>query len=171
MNRKAREAFDKLSTQQKTAFTRAYNKEHKDPTVGKRGKKSIAIEDVVSESDDEKDNGVLMDEDEMAELKRAKQRERERIKAQNESKIDKFEMINPVVKGEEGGKKAATGKAKGAAAKKGKAKTQKAGKGGKNSEDDSLDGFVVDDDDEDAVKPRGKGAKKGAKAKTAKGKK
>jgi len=59
----------------------------------------------------------------MAELKRAKQRERERIKAQNESKIDKFEMINPVVKGEECGKKAATGKAKGAAAKKGKAKT------------------------------------------------
>lgn len=171
MNRKAREAFDKLSTQQKTAFTRAYNKEHKDPTVGKRGKKSIAIEDVVSESDEEKDIGN-MDEDEMAELKRAKQRERERIKTQNENKIDKFEMINPVVKGEEGGKKAATGKAKGAAAKKGKAKTQKAGKGKGdiNSEDDSLDGFVVDDDDEDAVKPKGK-AKKGAKAKTAKGKK
>ena len=118
MNRKAREAFDKLSTQQKTAFTRAYNKEHKDPTVGKRGKKSIAIEDVVSESDDEKDVGD-MDEDEIAEIKRAKQRERERIKANNENKIEKFEMINPVVKGE----KATTAKAKGAAAKKGKAKT------------------------------------------------
>lgn len=32
INRKAREAFDKLSTQQKSAFTKAYNKVHKDPT-------------------------------------------------------------------------------------------------------------------------------------------
>ena len=55
MNRKAREAFDKLTTQQKTAFTKAYNKVHKDPTAGKRAKKSSAVEDVVSESDDEKD--------------------------------------------------------------------------------------------------------------------
>lgn len=60
-----------------------------------------------------------MDEDEIAEIKRAKQRERERIKANNENKIEKFEMINSVVKGE----KATTAKAKGAAAKKGKAKT------------------------------------------------
>jgi hypothetical protein len=73
MSRKAREAFDKLSTAQKTAFTRAYNKEHKDPTVGKRGKKSAtAVEDIVSESDDEKNTGLLIDEDEMAEMKRAK---------------------------------------------------------------------------------------------------
>ena len=56
MNKKAREAFDKLTTQQKSAFTRAYNKDHKDPTVGKKGKKSTAVaDDEVSESDDEKD--------------------------------------------------------------------------------------------------------------------
>ena len=74
MNRRAREAFDKLTTQQKTAFTRAYNKDHKDPTQGKKGKKTVgtAVEDEVSESDDEKDKGVLIDEDEMAERKRAK---------------------------------------------------------------------------------------------------
>lgn len=55
MNRKARDAFDNLSTQQKTAFTKAYNKEHKDPTQGKKGKKAAVQEDIVSESDDEKD--------------------------------------------------------------------------------------------------------------------
>lgn len=95
----------------------------------------------------------------MAEIKRAKQRERERIKAKQAGKIDKFEMINPVIKGEEGKKTAA--------AKKGKAKTQAAKKKKKgtdaNSEEDSLDGFIVGDDDD--VKPARK------KAKTAKGKK
>ena len=60
INRKARDAFEKLSTQQKTAFTRAYNKVHKDPTQGKKGagkKGAAAEEDVVSDSDDERDPG------------------------------------------------------------------------------------------------------------------
>ena len=76
MNKKAKEAFDNLSTQQKSAFTRAYNKDHKDPTVGKRGKKSTAAaaqDDVVSDSDEEKDKDLgNLDEDEIAEIKRAK---------------------------------------------------------------------------------------------------
>jgi len=74
MNRKAQEAFDKLSTQQKSSFTRAYNKAHQDPTVGKRGKKAAAtvVEEVVSDSDDEKDQNIMIDEDELAEIKRAK---------------------------------------------------------------------------------------------------
>lgn len=75
MNKKAREAFDKLTTQQKSAFTRAYNKEHKDPTVGKKGKKAANVaDDEVSESDEEKDRAAMggMDEDEIAEIKRAK---------------------------------------------------------------------------------------------------
>ena len=59
INRKAREAFEKLSTQQKSAFTRAYNKVHKDPTQGKKGTKKSAGEDLdaVSDSDDERDAG------------------------------------------------------------------------------------------------------------------
>jgi len=82
MNRKAQEAFDKLSTTQKSAFTRAYNKVHKDPTQGKRGKKATNnAEDLVSDSDDEKDLDNNLDEDELAEIKRAKQRERDRLKA------------------------------------------------------------------------------------------
>ena len=79
INKRAKEAFDKLTTQQKSAFTRAYNKDHKDPTVGKRGKKSAAADaDVVSDSDEEKDMGNI-EEDELAEIKRAKQRERDQI--------------------------------------------------------------------------------------------
>mmetsp|Transcript_31013 Transcript_31013/g.38339 ORF Transcript_31013/g.38339 Transcript_31013/m.38339 type:complete len:97 (+) Transcript_31013:144-434(+) len=60
LSRKTHEAFEKLSTQQKSAFTRAYNKVHKDPTQGKKGtaggKKGAADEDV-SDSDEEKDAG------------------------------------------------------------------------------------------------------------------
>lgn len=82
LNKKAKEAFERLSTQQKTAFTKAYNKDHKDPTAGKKGKKSVATkDDIVSDSDDEQDKDLNIDEDEMAEIKRAKQRERERQKA------------------------------------------------------------------------------------------
>jgi len=67
-------------------------------------------------------------------------------------------MINSMIKGDE---------KKTAAAKKGKAKTQAAKKKKKgtdaNSDNDSLDGFIVRDDED--VKPARK------KAKTAKGKK
>ena len=60
MNKRAKEAFDNLSTQQKAAFTRAYNKDHGDPTVGKRGGKkttnaTVQQDDIVSDSDDEKE--------------------------------------------------------------------------------------------------------------------
>ena len=79
ISKRAKEAFDKLTTQQKSAFTRAYNKDHKDPTVGKRGKKSSPADaDGVSDSDEEKDMGNI-EEDELAEMKRAKQRERDLI--------------------------------------------------------------------------------------------
>ena len=151
MNKKAKEAFDKLSTQQKSAFTRAYNKDHKDPTAGKRavkGKAATQGDDAVSDSDDEKNKGELIEEDEAAEMKRARARERLQILEKKANKIDKFEMIKPTLKGEP--------KVKVAAAKKGKAKTQaakKKGKGKSDDDDDSLDGFVVADDDDDAVKP------------------
>ena len=119
ISKKAKEAFDNLSTQQKSAFTRAYNKDHKDPTIGKKGKKAAANDDVVSDSDDEKEQNLNIDEDELAEMKRAKQRERERLKAKEAEKVEKYEMIKPVMKGDET-KAAAKGKA---AAKKGKAQT------------------------------------------------
>ena len=61
MNKRAREAFENLSTQQKSAFTRAYNRDHKDPTLGKKGaKKSTNVGqqddfDSGADSDDEKE--------------------------------------------------------------------------------------------------------------------
>ena len=39
MNRKVLDEFEKLSSQQKAAFTRQWNQGHKDPTKGVRGKK------------------------------------------------------------------------------------------------------------------------------------
>jgi len=71
MNTNVKESFDKLTTQQKSAFTRAYNRDHKDPTVGKKGKK-VAQDDAISESDEEKERDLNLDEDELAEIKRAK---------------------------------------------------------------------------------------------------
>ena len=64
----------------------------------------------------------MLDEDELAEIKRAKQRERERIKAKNDDKIESFEMIKPVMKGGE------PSMAKGPAAKSAAAKKKKGAK-------------------------------------------
>ena len=94
---------------------------------------------------------MLIEEDEAAEILRAKQREREAIVAKRLNKIEKFEMIKPTLVGE--------AKGKGAVAKKGKAKTQaakKKGKGkGKNDDSEDLGSIedFLDDEDEDAVKP------------------
>ena len=49
MNKQITELFEKLTTQQKATFTREYNKLHKDPTNGVRGKKVSAK---VSEDDE-----------------------------------------------------------------------------------------------------------------------
>ena len=72
----------------------------------------------MSDSDEEKDKNLgNIDEDEMAEIKRAKQRERERLKAKSADKIETFELIKSDIN--EGAKP----KAKRAPAKKGKKKT------------------------------------------------
>ncbi len=42
MDPKLVEAFESLDSQTKSAFTREYNKKHKDGTVGKKGKKGDA---------------------------------------------------------------------------------------------------------------------------------
>lgn len=62
-------------------------------------------------------------------MKRARQRERERLQAKEKDKVEKFEMINPVSNDGKATKGTGLGKVKAAAAKKGKAKTQKGGKG------------------------------------------
>ena len=50
---------NKLTTQQKSAFTREWNKRHKDPTYGVKGKK---IKEVISDEEEEEFD-VMLDED------------------------------------------------------------------------------------------------------------
>ena len=73
VNKKTTEAFDKLTTAQKTAFTKAYNKEHKEPTAKKTGgKKGKGAADPVSSDSEDDDKYAGMEEDEVAEIKRGK---------------------------------------------------------------------------------------------------
>lgn len=78
MDKQLIEAFDKLPTQTKSAFTRAYNKTHCDPTkktVKKGGKKSAAVtktEEDDEEEEEEDAGGELLDEDEIIERKKGK---------------------------------------------------------------------------------------------------
>lgn len=75
LNQKTREQFDKgLSTSQKTAFTKAWNQGHKDPTVGvkqRRGKATIEV--IESDQDDEEYDGMI-DEVELEEIINAKRK-------------------------------------------------------------------------------------------------
>lgn len=66
--------FDKLSTQQKSAFTKAWNSGHKDPTQGVRAKKTkkAASGGNSDDEDSEDDNDDMMNEDEKAEIKKGK---------------------------------------------------------------------------------------------------
>ena len=58
-----------LTPQQKSAFTRAYNKEHKEPVAVKKGKKTAAEADEDEEEVDELAATAGLNEDEIAELK------------------------------------------------------------------------------------------------------
>ena len=126
MNKKITEMFDKdLSTQQKAAFTREWNKSHKDPTHGVRGKKVSAKisendEDDYAESEESDDN--MLDEDQIAEIRLAKLKEKEKLLAKKAEKVDTFSMIQADI-GEDDKLKGVKGKGK-AKAKTQKGKTQ-----------------------------------------------
>ena len=75
--------FDKIETRQKTAFTKEYNKSHKEIQKISGGKAQKMVEEK-TESGSEQDSepeGVLLDEDEMAEIKKAKAEEKQKKKA------------------------------------------------------------------------------------------
>jgi hypothetical protein len=57
--------FKNLDSQKKTAFTRAYNKSHKEVTAVKKGKGPATKLSPESESDDNEDYDSMMDEDEL----------------------------------------------------------------------------------------------------------
>ena len=153
MNKTINKGFEELPTATKTSFTRAYNATHKDPTArkvgtgGKRAAKEESNEDV---SDDD-DNG-LIDEEELAEIRKAKKADKEKAAALDAEKVkvDEFTMIKASLDDDEKGKgkkgkKTATTKAKKAPAK---SQQNKKKKKNKDSDDDSLDGFIVSDDED-----------------------
>ena len=132
----------------KAAFTRAYNAKHKVPTAKKTGKRgAISKEDSDAEETDDDDAFGILNEEELAEVKKAKRAEKEKeaqLKAQK-IKIDEFTMIQASLNDEEGpGKKGKKGKAK----TKKTPKTAKNKKRAKSDSEDDLDGFIVDDDED-----------------------
>ena len=82
-NKTAQQMFDAIDTRTKTSFTKEYNKQHceiKRVAGGAKGKKGMdeefkskmADEDKASDDDSDDGAGGMMDEDEMAEIKKAK---------------------------------------------------------------------------------------------------
>ena len=163
MNKAVTEKFGNLNSGTKAAFTRAYNATHKVPTAKKGGKRGAASkEDSDAEETDDDDAFGILNEDELAEIKKAKRAEREKeeqLKAQK-IKVDEFTMIKASLNDEEGpGKKGKKGKAK----TKKTPKTAKNKKRGKSDSEDDLDGFIVDDDDDLGYSGKRKKAKTTAK--------
>lgn len=126
-NRAITEEFDKLTTQQKSNFTRQWNAGHKDPTQGVRGKgkkATVAAAAADLPSDEEEEIDPMLDEVQAEEMRKARQKQREMAAAQKVEKVEKFEFLKN--QNEESlengkGKKAAKGKT----AAKGKAKGKK----------------------------------------------
>ena len=90
--------FDKIETKTKTQFTKEYNKSHKEITriaggkAGKKGGAAVEVKEAKDEAEganksedeeesDDGEQGVLLDENEIAEIKKAKQEEKMRKKA------------------------------------------------------------------------------------------
>ena len=136
----------------KAAFTRAYNKGHQDIVRKKQEKQGAKKGADNSDSDlmsDEGDADVLIDENELADIKKAKQQEKAQKKAdramkriEGYNKITKSDAVTPP----KGKKRASTtgGKAK--------RSTKPAGRKGRDEDvmasDDSLNDFIVADDEE-----------------------
>jgi len=82
LNKNFAAMFDKVETKTKTAFTKEYNKTHKEITKGptKKGGKKVAnnTDDAGSRAESEKEDSeeseeeVLLDEEEMMEIAKAK---------------------------------------------------------------------------------------------------
>lgn len=143
LDRKICAQFDQIETRVKTAFTKEYNKAHTD--IKKMKAKAIKGGELIVPQDDDNsstyeshseddDDGVLLDENELNEIKKAKQLEKAQKKAHNAMKrLDKggLTMVQRKEVEEKENKK---GEKKTKAAEKGKASAKgkaPAGKGKK----------------------------------------
>ena len=152
LDTKIHEQFAKISSGTKAAFTRTYNKGHQD--IVRKKQEKTAPKTAANVSDSDSDGGsvdVLIDENELADIKKAKQQEKAQKKAERAmkridgyNKITKSDAVTPA----KGKKRASTASGK-AKAKRGSKGT---GRKGRDEDvmasDDSLNDFIADDDEE-----------------------
>lgn len=152
---KLTEKFKNLDTQKKTAFTRTYNKAHKEITAVKKGK-GAATKIVAEESEGEESVDSMLDEEEIDAILKGRAQEKEYARQNKALKaVGKLTMIKASLNDEEDAPKGKAAKKKKA---KGKAKT-KAPKKNAYDDMDSLDDFIVDSDD-DGPKKKAKSARR-----------
>ena len=150
LNTKIHDQFAQISSGTKAAFTRAYNKGHQDIVRKKQEKQGAKKGADQSDSDliSEDGNGdVLIDENELADIKKAKQLEKAQKKADRAMKrIEGYNKItkNDAVTPPKGKKKAST------AGGRAKRPSRPTGRKGRDEDvlasDDSLNDFIVADD-------------------------
>ena len=163
MDDKITQSFEDLDSSVKAAFTREYNKQHKDDFTGKKAptKKGMkAAKEAANEDEDEDqtvdDGPALMTEEQKLEVKQGKKKlkEEEEKEEREKSKAENFEMLQlqSSATAKKGKKGVATAK-KGPAAKKGAKKSSGKKKRGRSDDedlesDDSLNDFIADDDED-----------------------
>ena len=107
MDRDFVQAFEKIDTKTKTAFTKQYNKSHQEITKTSGGKKlnkaQLSQEDLSQDSSSEDDQeGVLLDENEINEIKAAKAEQKAQKKALLAMKrVEKLSIVQQNNKAEE----------------------------------------------------------------------
>lgn len=91
---KLTDKFKNLDTQKKAAFTRTYNKAHKEITAVKKGKGAATKLNAEEGSEDEEDYDSMMDEEELDAILKGKAKEKEIAKANKALKaVGKLTMI------------------------------------------------------------------------------
>ena len=96
MDAKTVQAFEDLEPSVKAAFTREYNKQHKDDFTGKKvpkGTKGAAKKESVEDDEDETEDKPLMDEEHLQEIKKAKKMDKLQEESKQVDKSEKFEML------------------------------------------------------------------------------
>ena len=93
MNMQVHKSFTEMAPATKSAFTRAYNASHKVPTAKKGGKKGKAAQDESEEEETDDDAFGILNEDEVAEIKKARKAEKETEAQLKALKAEELTMI------------------------------------------------------------------------------
>lgn len=92
LDKNIREKIEQIPAPTKSAFTREFNKVHKDFTAVKKGKGATKAVTAVVESESEEDDPML-DEEEQIERRKAKEKAKEQADKLKAERVDKFTMI------------------------------------------------------------------------------